>query len=284
VSEGPTLGIVIPTYARPGALRRAVASVARSRAFGEIVVVDDASPDPVDLAGVATARVRVIRHSRNRGVCAARNTGTAAAQSTHLVYLDDDDALLPWAGWFYRRWIARAAARDPERIVVGGILVDRPGRRPGLRRPPSSGPNEIWGFDRHLTARGRSINTKQAAAIPKALVERVGGWDEALRSRSSSEMFYRLTAVAAVDGHRTPVYRLNRGDHAKLTADPERRAASHAHIADKHAHLLADPDRRAAFEASHNAMMERTGDEGAVTRDRRADDSEAQDADRKREP
>lgn len=258
VSLGPvSVGVVIPTYDRPQAVIRAVRSVIRQPGIAEVVVVDDASPSPVDLgtlpSGGAT-RLRLLRNAANRGVCAARNRGTEAAQATHLIYLDDDDTLLPWAGWLMRRWIARA----PGHVVVGGVLVHRPGRRPALRRPPSSRPGEIWGLDAHLTATGRSINTKQAAAVPKALVAQAGGWDEALRSRSSSEFFYRLTAIAPVAGHGVPVYRLNRGDHAKLTADPALRRDSHRHISDKHRALLADPARRAVFERTHDTMMARS--------------------------
>lgn len=253
-----TLGVVITTYGRPVAVHRALRSVTAQSAFAEIIVIDDASPEPVRIPDAARGRVRLIRHATNRGVCAARNTGVADSRSSHLVFLDDDDALLPWAGWLYRRWMGRAAARDPERIIVGGVLVEAPGARTRLRRPPSSRPGEVWGLHRRLEAGGRSVNTKQAAAIPRACIEKVGGWDEALRSRSSSEMFFRLTDRAAVEGHAFPVYRLNRGGHDKLTGDPARRAESHAYIRRKHARLLDDPDRRAAFEATHEYMMERT--------------------------
>lgn len=259
---GPvTLGCIIPSYGRPDTVRRAARSALAYPGFAEVIVVDDASPVPVDLSDVGDPRLAILRHETNSGVCAARNTGLAASRSSHLVFLDDDDALLPWAGWFYRRWIAHAAPVDPERIVVGAVLAEAPLRRSHLRRPPSSRPGEIWGLDRHLEDRGRSVNTKQAAAIPRRLIERAGGWDEALRSRSSSDMFYRLTELAAVDGHSVPVYRLNRGGHDKLTADPTRRIESHDHIRRKHARLLSDPGRRAAFEGRHEDMMART--EGA---------------------
>ncbi len=253
-----TLGCIIPSYARPAAVRRAAGSALLFGGFSEVIVVDDASAEPVNLTGIADPRLRVLRHEINRGVCAARNTGTAAARASHLLYLDDDDVLLPWAGWFYRRWIAAAVKMDRDAIVVGGVIVDGEGRTPHLRRPPSSQLGEIWGLDRHLAHGKRSVNTKQAAVIRRALIERVCGWDEALRSRSSSEMFYRLTEVAPVVGHPLPVYRLNRGDHAKLTADPTRRIESHAYIRRKHVRLLADPQRQSAFEAVHEAMMNKT--------------------------
>ncbi|WOI55705.1 glycosyltransferase [Palleronia sp. LCG004] len=256
-ADNASLGVVIPSFGRPEHVRRAVRSAVRS-GVDEVVVVDDASPVPVDLDEVRGDRVRLVRHEENRGVCAARNTGMGHSESSHLIFLDDDDALLPWAGWFYRRWIRAAAAQDPLSIVVGGIVVEGSARRPHIRRPASSRKREIWGLDAHLSRNGHSINTKQAAAIPRVALETVGGWDEALRSRSSSEMFYRLTEITAVAGHAMPVYRLNRGGHDKLTANPALRAESHGYIARKHADLLADPARRELFEATHRNMLGRT--------------------------
>lgn len=253
--QQPVLGVIIPSYNRSGPVLRALASVLRQKSIAEVIVVDDASPDPVDLGDAARdPRVQLIRHDTNLGVCGARNTGVAAARASHLLFVDDDDRLLPWAGWCLRRWAARAT----DKIVVGGVLVEYPGRRPRLRRPPSSGVGDIWGLDGHLIAGGLSVHTKQAAAIPRALLERVGGWDTGLRSRATSELFYRLTAVAEVAGHATPIYRLNRGFHDKLTADPAKRAASYDYIAQKHADLLRDPARQAMFDENHSDMMQRT--------------------------
>ena len=94
--------------------------------------------------------------------------------------------------------------------------------------------------------------------IPVGLFREVGGCDEDLRSRTTSELFFRLTERAAVQGHRWPIYFLNRGGHRKLTADTERRLTSVAYIRKKHAKLLSDPGRRTAFESNHEYMMRKT--------------------------
>ena len=253
------LGVVVPSRNRPAWAARAVRSALAQRAVSEVIVVDDGSDPPLDLSGIADPRLRVLRLD-GRGVSAARNAGIAAARASHLAFVDDDDRLLRFAGRAMARWASRGGS---DRVTVGSLVIDRPGAPPRRRwqlvRPPSSEPGEIWGLDAHLLAGGRSFATKQAALLPRALLERVGGWDESLRTRETSELFMRLCQVAAVEGRRWPVYRLNRGEHDRLTRDVNARVASVDRIRDKHAALLADEARRRTFEANHASMMRRMG-------------------------
>lgn len=265
MSGGHGLSVVVTSHDRPALVRRAVRSVARQRQFREIVVVDDASETPVDLGGIGDPRIRLIRSEVNRGVSASRNRGLDHVTASHVMYLDDDDVYLPWAGWFALRWLASDIGGEaPRRIHVGSLSIGAPGRRITLRRPPSSRAGEIWGLDEHVLGRGESFATKQAAVIPVALLREAGGWDEALRSRVTSELFFRLTQIAEVVGHRVPVYHLNRGRHDRITADPERRLTSVAYIRRKHAALLADPARLRAFDSNHRQMMRVSSEAGAL--------------------
>ena len=50
-----------------------------------IIIVDDASPHPVDISGV-----RVIRHDTNKGPAAARNTGLTAVSTKVVAFVDTD--------------------------------------------------------------------------------------------------------------------------------------------------------------------------------------------------
>jgi len=90
----PAFSVVIPTYGRPKFLEEALQSVYRQTVDSyEIIVVDDASPEPVSLPpGVP---VRLIRAQQNGGAASARNLGAAAASGDALTFLDDDDTWLP---------------------------------------------------------------------------------------------------------------------------------------------------------------------------------------------
>lgn len=92
------LTFVIPSYGRQQKLERAVASIlAQGVLPEEIIVVDDASPEPLVLpeAVAATGRVRLIRQPVNGGAAQARNTGMEAARTDWVSFLDSDDWLLP---------------------------------------------------------------------------------------------------------------------------------------------------------------------------------------------
>ena len=91
----PMFSIVVPTYGRPEYLGECLASILQQTVEDfEVIVVDDASPEPVELP-VEDARVRLLRRDTNGGPAAARNTGMAAATGTYLGFCDDDDLCAP---------------------------------------------------------------------------------------------------------------------------------------------------------------------------------------------
>ena len=80
--------IVIPVYADPDRLRRCVTPLAGGP---HVIVVDDGSPDPSQIAAVAEELGALyIPHPRNRGPAAARNTGLHAASTPIVAFLDAD--------------------------------------------------------------------------------------------------------------------------------------------------------------------------------------------------
>lgn len=95
--------VVIPYYQRePQILRRALRSVfAQTFADFDVVIVDDASPLPVEsevesLDAAEQARIRII-HQANAGPGGARNTGLdhVPAESAFVAFLDSDDEWAP---------------------------------------------------------------------------------------------------------------------------------------------------------------------------------------------
>src|SRR5689334_10602386 len=70
--------VVVPAYRRPAALARCLHSLSGL----DVIVVDDATPEPSPLREVATAAgARYVRLPVNRGPAAARNAGLARASS-----------------------------------------------------------------------------------------------------------------------------------------------------------------------------------------------------------
>jgi GT2 family glycosyltransferase len=98
------LAIVIPVYNGADELRRCLASLALHRTENsEILLVDDASPDPQVLPilrefEAANAGVRVIASEENRGFIATSNLGARqASPGADLLFLNTDTEVT--AGW-----------------------------------------------------------------------------------------------------------------------------------------------------------------------------------------
>ena len=96
----PEFSIVIPTYNREREVVRAIEScLLQEGADFEVIVVDDASTDRscANSAKIRDSRLKLLRHSVNRGSNAARNTGVRSAAGQWFVILDSDDELAPGA-------------------------------------------------------------------------------------------------------------------------------------------------------------------------------------------
>ena len=91
------VAVVVPCFNGGALVSEAVASIAEPEPV-ELVVVDDASTDPVTLAALAAleqAGTRVLRLEANAGLAGARNAGVAATAAPYVFPLDADDLLLP---------------------------------------------------------------------------------------------------------------------------------------------------------------------------------------------
>lgn len=117
----PYFSIVIPAYNREQEIRRAIRScLSQDFVDFEALVVDDGSIDGTGAAVLqeSDARVRLITHAINRGVCPARNSGVRESRAGWIVFLDSDHEMLP-------RCLSRAysvAGGLPEEIGRFGFL------------------------------------------------------------------------------------------------------------------------------------------------------------------
>lgn len=94
----PFFSVIIATYNRRRQLEEAVGSVlSQSYEDFELIIVDDHSEDetPDYLAGLDDDRIRVFTNEKNMHVSHSRNTGIEKARGEWIVFLDDDDRMLP---------------------------------------------------------------------------------------------------------------------------------------------------------------------------------------------
>ena len=94
----PLLSVIMPVFNAENFVEEAVSSLVRQTLSDlEIVIVDDGSTDNSMkiIEAVDDPRVRIVRHSENRGLAAARNTGLYAAHGEYIAWLDADDVSHP---------------------------------------------------------------------------------------------------------------------------------------------------------------------------------------------
>jgi glycosyltransferase involved in cell wall biosynthesis len=101
--------IIVTCYNQREFIRAAVDSALSQpgSAGSEIIVVDDGSRDgSAEVLESYADSIRLVVFPVNRGASDARNHGASLATGEYLVFLDGDDALMPWALDVYGKIIA----------------------------------------------------------------------------------------------------------------------------------------------------------------------------------
>lgn len=185
----PLISVVVPTYNRSTAVKRAVTSVLdQTYRPIELIIVDDHSPKPVaeTLQPIDDENVHVflIRHEENRGGNAARNTGIDAATGEFIAFLDDDDEWLPEK---LERQVAAINGEDAEFAYTGVRNVGPNGETISITSSSNKG---------RVTKQllfGNFIGTFSAVMARQSTIDQAGMLDERLPSWQDWEYYVRLS-------------------------------------------------------------------------------------------
>ena len=96
----PSIAVVITVYNMAHLLPRAVLSALwQLEPQDELIVVDDASSDLADFAGLRPFldRITWLRNRKNLGLPGSRNRAILSTQADWIKFLDADDVLAPYA-------------------------------------------------------------------------------------------------------------------------------------------------------------------------------------------
>ena len=194
----PDVSVIIVTYNSRAVVGKALSSLT-SRTVGvtyEVIVVDNASTDDTDATVAATyPDVRVLHLANNIGLSAAINDGVAASSGTFVMQLNPDcrlenDVLAMLAGYLRQHPDVGVAA--PKLLNDDGTVQlscrSFPGYATALfsryslltrlwRGNPISRRYLLTDFD-HNTARDVDWVSGAAMMFPRAVFDRVGGWDD----------------------------------------------------------------------------------------------------------
>jgi glycosyltransferase involved in cell wall biosynthesis len=261
--SSPLLSIIIPTHNRPQLVQRAVQS-ASEQTFKEIeiIVVDDASTEPVILP--PQPNLKLIRIQQGRGGAGARNVGTEAAQGRWVTYLDDDDRSLPHMAAVSLEALTTTTLPSPIAVISGIEVVNTQGKVLQVRTPP---PARLKGchFALEDLEPEYSYNTKQTMVVERAVIQKIGGWDETFRSRVHSELFLRLNPVCSILGLPIVTYQLYSHEADRVSRNAILRQESFQRLVAKHQSAFsAHPKRFAAFVLEHARSSHQMGQKRAA--------------------
>lgn len=256
--SNPIVSIIIPTRDRPDLLSRAVKSALEQTVDDfEVIVVDDASTQPIELP--PAPQLRVIRLPEARGGAGARNVGTEAARGRWVTYLDDDDRLRPQMIATSLDALAQATLPAPVAVISGIEVLNSQGQVIGTRLPPPSRPRGAH-FSLEELERGCSYNTKQTLVVEREVILQIGGWDETFRSRVHSDLFLRLNPVCSLLGLPLVTYQLYAHEGIRVSRNPTLRQESFYRLVRKHESLFkAHPKMFANFVYEHARMSYNLG-------------------------
>jgi glycosyltransferase involved in cell wall biosynthesis len=239
----PEVTIVITTRDRPDLIQGAVDSaLAQTLRSIEVVVVDDASTEPVRLERV-DKRVRVSRTEHLRGVCAARNHGLATACGRWVTFLDDDDRLLP--DMLATSLEAARASTLPRPVAVLSGLedVDAQGRTTRTLRPATLAKGGHYSLGDGVLDK---LPTHNTLVVPTEVARAIGGWDETLQAWVHTDFFLRLNAACSIQGIQPVTYRRLAHRSGRLSEDLPARVESIQRTLAKHEATFARYPRRHA--------------------------------------
>lgn len=236
------VSVIIPAYNQGRYLGAAIQSALdQTYPTIEIVVVDDGSTDSTAAvaAGFADPRLRYL-YQANRGLSAARNTGIQAAQGLYLSFLDSDDMFLP------QKLALLVAELDgkPELGLVAGqaIPIDETGRQIGeaFTRPfPADSAQLLLGNPVHVGS----------ILLRRSWQERVGFFDEGLRSYEDWDMWLRLARAGCQMGWVAQPVSLYRFHQAQMTRIGTQMTTATFAVLDK---VFSDPALPDTWRAQHN--------------------------------
>lgn len=189
------VSIIIPCHnAAPWIAETLESALAQTWPDCEILVVDDGSHD--NSASIvdryAEQGVRLLQQD-NRGAAAARNTGIAASTGDYIQFLDADDLLDPDK---IAHQVSALGSAPPSSIATAAWA-----RFTNDISQASFNPDPVWSDAAPmdwlvLSWSGGGMMHPAAWLTPRAVVERVGGWNESLSLDDDGEYFARIVLAS----------------------------------------------------------------------------------------
>lgn len=220
MSKTPTVSVVIPAYNSAAFIGETLDSVFdQSFTDFEVIIVNDGSPDTIDLERVLEPYMNRICYikQKNLGAAVARNEGLRAAKGELIAFLDSDDLWLPD---YLDRQLRFLHEQECDLVcadaLVFGDAPDAGGTYMENLMPTAPASGVVSFLD--LVSGERSLITSGVIAR-RDFIFRAGLFDETLRNAQDFDLWLRLAqAGARLMYHRHVLLRYRTRAHS-LTGD-----------------------------------------------------------------
>ncbi len=221
------LSVIIPAHNSESVIERAIHSALKQNKIQiEIIVIDDGSTDSTSqIVKQFGSQVHYIFHKQS-GPATARNRGITESKGEFIAFLDSDDEWLPGH-------LEKAITPMQEDNIVGltygwAIRKDEQGRE--MIRNYHSPSRNSW----HTTLWPDPLQCTSSTVCRKKILEKVGGFDESLKTREDQDLWIRLGEISRVIEIPEPLVIVHKQKHSYSTTQPiEQMRADYFKIIDK---------------------------------------------------
>jgi glycosyltransferase involved in cell wall biosynthesis len=226
------VSIIIPVYNAERYIREAVESALAQPETGEVILIEDASPDNSlqvcrDLA-CEFAKVRLLRHSdgKNHGPGASRNLGIRNAKFDHIAFLDADDFFLPDRFSIAKQIFEANPQVEGVYEAVGVHFENEAAERRWQEKHSTmlTTMRERVSPEHLFEAQGPVGNCGYCPTggwvVKRSVLDKTGLFDEHLRLHQDTAMYVKLAAVGRMVPGRldVPVAKRRLHDHNRISA------------------------------------------------------------------
>ncbi len=204
----PLVTVIIPVYNRAFTIRRAIDSVLdQSYKELELIIVDDCSLDNTVqiVKSYRDKRINLICLPKNCGANTARNTGLRAAKGEYIAFQDSDDE------WFKEKLEIQIEYMEKTRKKVCYCPYILIAEQQKIIVPTYAEQKELYEEKIIDVLRRGNVISTQTLVIHKEVVEKVGMFDETMKSQQDYELVIRICQkykIAYVNQPLVNVYRL----------------------------------------------------------------------------
>jgi glycosyltransferase involved in cell wall biosynthesis len=210
--NSPLVSVVIPTFNRAWALKKAIDSVLdQDYKNFELIVVDDGSTDNTEslIKKYDEGSVRFIQQP-NLGVSVARNKGISVSSGALIAFLDSDDY------WYPEKLSAQVDffSKNPDALIC---QTEEIWIRNGKRVNPKKKHKKLGGMI-FTPSLALCLVSPSAVMVRKSLFDKVDTFDESLPACEDYDLWLRVTCRYPVGLIETPLIVKTGGHEDQLSS------------------------------------------------------------------